>query len=313
MANQFSIKITRGSDGKEVSLENMTIEAADALTVFIESLADVAKLHKDNSDIRLSLKNGSIEAVLTYPDSETEIDSDIEDAIEGKSYNGDFIKILKTIQSKVKANGLEYSITRKGKDNAIQDLTARFKDKDFTVKTGPRKEWYEEVAFISGRLFISGGKKNANIHLDAGSLDYIVNCTEQQATRLNRLLYSTVYVCALKKWKVGAEPTYSLLDSYIDSVAFLRFKSFYESINNDSLESFDIVHDKIVESVEKNTRQGSGELVKLLRLFNHPQSDRGMLRTILATLKPIRDNELIADLCKQLADILRAGSTHKVI
>lgn len=313
MANEFIIKINTDSKGHEVSLDNMPIEAADALKVFIDTLTGVAKLQKDNSDITFSLKDGSITSVLTYPDSATEIETELEDVVEGKSYNSDLVKLFRNAQDKIRANGLGYSVSHKVKGKELIDLTEKFKSKDFTIRKGKRKEWNEEVKFISGRLYISGGKKNANIHLDHGDEDYIIDCTESEAVRINRLLFKTVYVAALKRWKDGADPKYRLLDSYVDATAFSNFKRFYENTNNKSLSRFDIIHDTISERVEKNTRPDMGVVVKILRLFNHAQSDRGILRTLLITLKPLKDNEIISDIYKNLADILRAGSKHKVI
>ena len=56
MANEFSIKITTDSSGNPVSLDNIPIEAAQALTIFLKSLADVAGLHKDKGGVKISLK-----------------------------------------------------------------------------------------------------------------------------------------------------------------------------------------------------------------------------------------------------------------
>jgi len=313
MANEFIIKIDTDSKGQQVSLENIPIEAAEALKVFIDTLTGVAKLQKNSSDITLSLREGSITTVLTYPDSATEIETELEEVVDGKSYNSDLVKLLRNAQDKIKANGLGYTVTHKVTGKEIVDLTEIFKAKEFTIRKGKRKEWNEEVTFISGRLYISGGKKNANIHLDHGDDDYIIDCTDAEAMRINTLLFKTVYVAALKRWKEGTDPKYRLLDSYIDDKAFSNFKKFYQDVNNKSLERFDIVHDTIVQRVENDTRPDMGVVVKIMRLFNHAQSDRGILRTILITLKPLKDNEIINDMYKNLADILRVGSKYKMI
>jgi len=89
------------------------------------------------------------------------------------------------------------------------------------------------------------------------------------------------------------------------------FKSFYESINNESPERFDVLYERIQEAVD--APKVKGEIVKIMRLFNYPQADRGNLRTLLVALKPVRKAELIAGLYESLANHLRAGSSHKVI
>lgn len=308
MANEFVIKINRDSNGNTVSLNDMTIEAADALKVFIESLSEVAKLHRDNSEIRLSLKNGSIESVLTYPESDTEIGNEIQDIIEGNSYNSDFVKIFRNIQDKIKDNGLDYSIIHKVNNTAPADLTSIFKDKNFTLKRGTRKEWFEKVLFITGHLFESGGKNTTNIHLDSSEGDLKIECTKIQAARFE--LYTPVYLCVLKKWKNGGKPLYTLMDIYSTPNVFTQFENIYKKVSDGSLERFDIIHSSIVEYVNKEELSW---VIKFMKLFNHSQSDRGALRTILIALKPLKTHERISEIYKELADILRAGSIRKVI
>ncbi|RZK33383.1 MAG: hypothetical protein EOO61_15405 [Hymenobacter sp.] len=131
--------------------------------------------------------------------------------------------------------------------------------------------------------------------------------------RLNKLLYSEIRLCVLRKWKIEEDPSYHLMDSYITDDTYLRFKTFYQKIHEaPALEKFDIIYEAIIEAIERPKLKG-GEIIKLMRLFDHPQADRGVLRTILVTLKPLREKDPIAFMYQGLADVLRAGSTHNVI
>ena len=66
-------------------------------------------------------------------------------------------------------------------------------------------------------------------------------------------------------------------------------RTFFDTVSRDkTLERFDYVHDTIVSILEKNDDQTEGEIVKIMKLFNDGQSDRGVIRTILMTLKPVR-------------------------
>lgn len=313
MDNEFIIKINRDSQGNQLSLSNITIEAADALKIFIESLSDFAKLQSQQSDLRLSLKDGCIESCLAYPSLGTDIESEIDDVIEGKSHSNDNIKILKIIQDKIKLNGLDYTVIHK-KGNTSIDLTAKFKAKNFALKRAQRREFDEKVEFIEGRLFETGGKVRTNIHLESFGEEYKVECTQQQAIELNRRLYSEVYLAVLKRNKKDQKPVYSLLDSYLNPHIYFEFKELYLSAENEkSLVRYDIVHNWIVKAIEAEDSK-SGNILKLLRLYNYSQSDRGMLRTILMTLKPVSTlNGSLLVMYKSLADILRSGSTNNRI
>lgn len=310
MANELVLKIRTDSRGNPVGLDNMPIEAVDVLTVFLEALSDLAKQQQNPAGITVSLRSGSIESVLEYPEADTEIDTGISDVVEGRSPNNDFYKALRSVQDKIKANGLTYEVIHKVKD-VPRSLTEEFKAKNFVRRTGARKEKTEEVVFFKGVLFESGGKKTTNIHLDVNGADVKVECTQDQAKRLNALLYLEIRVCALKKTLTGGVPTYELLDSYATEATYSLFKIFYESINTDASERFDVLYERVIEAVE--APRVKGEIVKLLRLFDYPQADRGNLRTILVALKPVRNGELIIGPYERLANHLRAGSTHNVI
>jgi hypothetical protein len=310
MANELFLRIRTDSRGNPVSLDNIPVEAIDVLTVFLESLSEIAKAQPNKDEVKFSLRNSSVGIALEYPEAETEIDEKIDDVIEGRSLNNEYYKALRNIQDKVKANGLTYEIVHTVND-VSRNLTEEFKSKNFVRRLGARKEKTDSVVFLKGNLFESGGKRSTNIHLAVGADDFKIECTQDQARRLNKLLYEDIRLCVLKKTVHGASPTYTLLDSYVSDKTYSLFKEFYESIDNNSIERFEILVNKLIQAFEQPAMPG--EIVKLMRLFNYPQADRGNLRAILVTLKPVRDHERVVSLYKSLADYLRAGSTHKVI
>lgn len=312
MSNEFIIKINRDSQGNELSLENIPIEAAESLKIFIDSLTQFAKMHGNGSDIKLSLKNGCVENALIYPESETSIADEIEEIIEGKADNNDSIKLLKAIQDRVKANGLDYSVIHKMNNETI-NLTEKFKAKNFPYNRGLRKEHKEKVLFIVGYLYEAGGDKTTNIHLRIDDEKIKVECTENQAKKLNQRLYDDVFLAVIKKWKSGSKPSYTLLDSYITQNRFEEYRDFYQCIISDNtLERFDVLHDKLVEVYSGS--DNIGDLVKFINVFNYSQCDRGVLRTILMALKPIKARDTrIEELYILLAEKLRKGSTNNII
>jgi hypothetical protein len=313
MNNEFIIKINKDSKGNKLSLDNINIEAASALKIFIESLTELAKQYKDVSDIKLSLKSGSIESCFVYPKSGNTIEDDLTSIINGTSENNERIKLLKEIQNKIKANGLDYSVYHKVGRQKI-DVTSKFKSKDFSLKRSSRLEFNEKVVFLSGKLFESGGKVKTNVHIESGVEEYTVECSREQAVELNRRLYDQIQVAVVKKWKPEKKPTYHLLDSYLKEEDYIRYKTFYESIeSNRNMSRFDSIHNKIVEIINSE-KIDNGEILKIMKLYDYSQSDRGVLRTILMTLKPVFKNESkITDKYIALAKLLRDGSVNNKI
>lgn len=311
MINEFSIKINTDSSGNKLSLVGMPIEAAESLKVFIESLTEVAKLHEDVSEVRLSLKEGSIEAVLEYPET-SKIDTEIEDVIEGTSKNRQYSKLIKKIQDRIKLNGLGYSVSLKV-NNQIKDLTEAFKSTPFVISK-PRVERKEEVVFIKGHIYETGGKFHPNMHIETDVKDYTVKFKKEQAYKLPSL-YGEIFLSAIKRDALNREETsYEFIDRYLTKELYDEYKDLYESIQGThDLSRFRRVFDFIEENI-KEEEGGLGRIVKLMRLYKFSQSDKGVLRSILMMVKPVKEvSQDMNDMHTELANNLRFRSKNHII
>lgn len=311
MQNEFIIKINKDRNGEEVSLENISIGAADALNVFIGSLSDFAKTEKNIFDFRISLKNGCIETSLSYPSTKTEVDTDIQNIYEGNSSEEYKVKIFKNIQDKIKANGIDYSIIYRN-DGQDKDLTSIFKAKKFTAKKLPEIPWFYDVIFVEGELFDLGGKVKVNAHIaDKNDFQYLIDCNKEQAKRFGPI-YENTFVSILRKYRPNSKAQHELIDVYLEKNKFLEYKSLYETVvKNNTLHRFDIIHDKIENILNEDI--SNGELLKLMRLYNNPQADRGIIRTVLMALKRVDKSEEITFMYNTLATLLKAGNDNKAI
>lgn len=292
MSNELKIKILRDSQGNNVNLSNITIDAADALKIFIESLTELAKTYEDVSDITLKLDNGSIEACLIYPEEE-EITNDIDEILAYTSTDRERVKIFRTIQDKIQLNGLEYEVYINKTNEPIREVTQVFKGRKFTkVKQTFQREY--SIDFLEGVLYAAGGKSTVNIHIENAALEkvYKIECTKSEAKKLNERLYSTVYLSVLKICKTEHDIEYRYIDSYLREENYNFYKSLHESlIGNENITKYDLIYDYIVETLNNEERPNE-ELVKLIRLYNNKFSEKGIVRTILMTLKPIINSEM---------------------
>jgi hypothetical protein len=304
--NRFVLTIKKDSKGNPVSLQNMPIEAAEALKVFIESLAELARLEGDDTDVRLSINSGSIEASLEYPETENVIDEAIDTVTSRLAYDNDVVKTFNKIHNKISANGIEYAVIvhRHGEQH---DLTGVFKAEKKFVYSRPRLDWEDDVIFIKGSLYNAGGKSSTNLHVDAGNFDYTVQCTKEQAQEVNKL-YQDVYLAVHKRWQEGKNPKYVYIDHYTSQGSFIELKELYASVKSDEgLEKFERVREWLLQVLERGPEH-IGDVLKIMRLYQFEFSNRGVIRTILSTLKPFRSvNEQVSVLYFQMADTLEKG------
>lgn len=314
MENELKIKILSNSNGEKVSLNNISIDAADALKIFIESLSDFAKSYNDNSDVKLSMKDGSIETILTYPADKTEISEDIDEIITGKSFETHRTKLFKNIQDKIKLNGLEYSVLLKEND-IEKDLTKNFKDKNFPLRRGKKVQLKFEIIFLHGEIFEAGGKSKTNVHITVGDKDFKIDCTKPQATAMGGV-YNKVNLSVLKKWRTESNIEYILIENYSKEKDYDYFKKLHEEFKKkNTLEKYDYLHDKVVEILEDDNIH-SNNIIKLLRLYNnqYTDKDRGILRTLLMSIKPIlKENDEISYYYNEVAKRFRYGSKSQKI
>ncbi len=92
---------------------------------------------------------------------------------------------------------------------------------------------------------------------------------------------------------------------------YYDYEDFFEDIENlDTLNKHDIIHERLIKIFKKDDMNA---LNKIMSKYNHKNSDRGILRTILMTLKPIKTNVVIHKMYNNLSDILREGNTNGVI
>lgn len=314
MENELKIKILSNSTGEKVSLDNITIDAADALKIFIESLSDFAKSYQNNSDIRLSMKDGSIETVLSFPAEKTEISEDITNIISGNSYDVHKIKLLKNIQDKIKLNGLDYTVFMK-ENNVERDLTKDFKSKGFPLKRGKKIPLKFEITFLTGEVYEIGGKFKPNIHINVENKDYKIDCEKEQANKIGGV-YSKVSLSALKKWRTEDKMEYILIENYSKKEDYEYFKDLHNQFKSkDALEKYDLLYDKVVEIFESENIP-TNNLIKLLRLYNneYTDKDRGILRTLLTSIKPLlKEDEKLYYHYSEVAKRFKHGSNSNII
>mgnify|MGYP000861720250 CR=1 FL=1 len=288
--NKFEIHI----EGKNVSLENMSLDAAKALKTLVEAFTKLAELQKNPEDYKISLNKGSSKVSI---DSETEqmevLENQIQEVAENKSKNKEVIDTLNIIHDTVLIKGLKFniSLTKKGVNKNYTDVFNR--DKKFTKKRSERRKTKFTLKFFTGRLFNVGGN-SPNIHVEINQSEKkTIKCSEADAIKIVKYIYSDVLVSVWddNKTATGKDNSYELCDYYTNGSEKI-YQTYIAKINglnhNDCLKFiYSEIESLIVNSEFK-------KINKFIRLFNHKSIHVEYLRMILVATKPIKDNEEIS-------------------
>jgi hypothetical protein len=331
MPNELSIKIIREKDGTPASLNDMSLDAAKSVKVFIESFTEYAKVRSKDSHIKLIDNGDSIDNILTLPESNAVENSTLNDSssedfnhnsqdsaseiinvVNSESESDDLVKVFNSIRKRISENGLSYEVNLKYQNESV-NLTEKFKSKNkrFVTKQQEDLPVQEEVIFVRGEVYESGGKTTTNIHIKPESgRDISILCSKEQARKFSKRLYTNVFVSAVRQWKSPKDATMRLLDIYQDEEQFKRFEELYSAYtHNDSPERFDNLRNDLIANLTKYGTS-SPRILRLMRLYNHALSDRGIIRTILLVLKPLRHEEAVKELYHDLAIVLKNGNTQ---
>lgn len=309
MSNELRIEIITDSDGNHVSLDNIPIEAAESLQVFIHSLTELAKTFDERSNVRLKLENNSVDACLVYDEIQNHITNSLDEVITNNSNDNHKIQIFKNIQDRIQLNGLQYRVYFK-KNNQEREVTPLFEGVKFT-KRRRRFEREYKLRFIRGTLFEAGGKSHANVHLEnkIEGEEYKISCTKEQARKLNQKLYSEIFLAVTENKRSDNSFKHYFVDSYLDEQKFLLYKSLHDLLEeNTNIEKYDLIYNHI-QDVINDAERSNAELIKLMRLYNNSYTDKGIIRTILMTIKPIlRTEEDLYQYYNDLSSTLRGRS-----
>ncbi|TCC97487.1 hypothetical protein EZ449_21960 [Pedobacter frigidisoli] len=312
MSNELKIRIIQDSKGNKLRLNAITIEAVESLKIFLESFTTLANLYDNPSDFKVSLTKGSIESNLIPPTNNRQFNQDIKDIVNGKLGDKDKIKAFRTIQDRIKQNGLSYQVFWKI-NNKTNDLTNVFKGVNFRYKRN-RLDTEFETVFLKGKLFDAGGKTISNIHIEQFDEEFKIECSKDKVIQINQFIYNTVYISAIKSTKVNQRPTYTLIDYYHNQKEQSECEKFHKLIlKTHGLEKFDIVHDKLIELLENDNIQF---ISYLMNIFNNIHTERGIIRTILMTIKPFIKTQKLAMLnigYESLSTTLRKESLNNRI
>lgn len=301
--DKLEFKIITDSNGKKIELDNLTVEAAQALMVFVESLTKIAEQSSNPEKVKISVTPGSACVALEAPEEEIrEIENEMKVVSRNKSTKKAFVEPLRAMQVLISNNGLGYeaNVIKNNHKTPILDL---FKQKR-RFQLAPKEKIKSEfsIAFFDGKLIEVGGK-NPNIHILINDKKQTVSCSEEQARKVNSFLYNDIKISAWEQKVKGQKSVYTFCDNYVNDSLYDELKVFVDNnLQKEGTAPLKDIHYKLRDYF--NSKK-FGEANKLIKLFCNDNVDIGRLRTILVIAKSFRDNDKLKESLSIIENVLQ--------
>lgn len=290
----LTLEITKDVNQTSINSHAMSIKAAKALKVFIESLTTIAdEFDHEGGEIRLDIGT-TIISIKAPADKLEEINKQIADPSIVNTSKPQLQKALKKIHQTISANSIEYKAVIVSPDKT-QDVTLEFKDKN---RYKPKKEKVrsEYIKFYEGVLKGVVDKRNTKekrensfieIEQTLGTRLHII-CTEDQTTVLNDYFKNEIFFSV---WQTVNKDTISLklCDYYSKEEKEQLYSVYQKYLTMEGTDRLKFLYREIERLIYKT--EDYSYILKMVNIFNHPDEDISVLRMLLTAIKPIENQE----------------------
>jgi hypothetical protein len=289
--DSIEIVLKKDNNNREIDLDGMSIGATESLKEILESMISIARYEKEINDIDLKIgvkKGSACPLLIGQPNDLRVVHKKIEDVVQNKPTRDNFyVKKLNIIRDNVheKKDFKIFYI----KNNSRTEITDYFDNGFKSKRERDLTPNYFEVEFIKGKLMQNGGS-NPNFHVEIPAGIITIDCTEEEAQKVN-YLYKEIYISAWVDKKKKGKRSYKFCDLYMTDSAkqqFMDFEKFFKEIS--TLKGTKPLH-KISSKLESYYNvKDYDNASKFLRIFNNKEVNPNYLKTILVLSKNIEQN-----------------------
>lgn len=304
MLNRLEIILTEAND-KPVSLRSMSLEALDSFMTVMSSLKSIAESNNKQKELVFSISEGSalcaVEAPAPIMDS---IYSGMNTAIKGNSNDKVITKHLRLIQGELKRDKFNYKFRYNNKKETIDLHPILIKSTKIALKRKSKLPYTHKLVVCEGLLNQIGGK-DPNYHFNSGiSESKTIDCTKEDAMKVNKFLYQNVKSLILcKEWVKADKKTEYFHKVILEEKIARDIRSFLKLYNKEEniLNKLTITHDYIDDMFE-NSDRGHEFLKCLLLAFNDNVFNLSEIKTLLVISKPFKEHKDIKYARKELLE-----------
>ncbi|MFT6443314.1 MAG: hypothetical protein ACJASM_002874 [Salibacteraceae bacterium] len=298
----IEFKLKTDKDGNEVQLDNMSLSSTKAVRAILDALINIVEFEKD-LDLKIGIEKGSATQRILSENTEdlAVVYNKIKNVANGSpNRQKTYVSQLNVIYDNFREFG-DYEASYRD-ELKVEDLKPLFQNKFKRFRSSGKLEQEFRVRFFNAELEQNGGVK-PNFHISENNKRYTIQCSKEEAQKVNAFLYKDVMISTWEKRKKYTTE-YKFCDIYAgNSVNYYDdFEAFFDKLKwLKGPEPFSFISDKLCEYYDQQDLAGAR---KFIRIFINPLSPPIYLRTILMFSKAFREEETLKESLDKIENLL---------
>lgn len=281
----------------------MTLQDTKSLREILDALINIVEYEK-NLGLKIGIRKSSAAESIIGTNADLQIVyQKIKDAADAKpTRDRIYVNNLNVIRDNI-AKKQDFEIVYKS-NSAKKSLKPLFVKKFKTVRKRSASENNFNVQFFEGYLEENGGKK-PNFHIISNQEAFTIQCTKEEAIKVNPFLYKTFHISAWAKSK-NEKMEYEFCDIYAGNAEkyYHDFKTFFKDLaGKTGTEPFHMISGMLEKLYNQKDFNGAK---KFIRIFLNQYSTPNYLRTILLISKGLKNNHDLSEILIDVENLLES-------
>lgn len=311
MVENIQFRITKDSNGDDISLNNLSIKATNSLIEILTALRNIA-LYENEPDLTIGVTRGSACASINGYESLQVVQDGF-----WKVFNNDegrsnvYVNNLQLIKDQIKKSELEFEVSFLENGERVQVIEL-FERKFRKKREKKAVENNFNIEFFDAKLMSNGGNR-PNFHVMDQHNSFTISCTEDEAKKVSPFLYENLRFSAWGKMNSKNKMEYTFCDIYNANERdfYNEFKLFFTEIKKlEGTEPIKLIHYKLKEFYSNHKFKESRKFIKL---FCNDLADINHLTTILIISKFFKEHEDLKDLLKKIEELIVSKTNTRLL
>lgn len=302
--DSIEIILKEDTNGQEIDLKDMSLSNSKSVRAILDALISLAE-YEENLGLRVGLERGSAAHRLIDDSNLGNLEivyRKIQDVAESRPSRDNFyVKQLQIIQGNCRKFE-EAEINYKPNSSDVIDLKPLFNRRFKKRRLKVEEENKFNIVFFKGQLQENGGRK-PNFHVTSAEIDYTIQCTHQEARKVNAFLYEDIYVSVwAEKKKDKIEYTFCDIYAGASKEYYSQFQDFFKELQSSrGTTPFHLISSKLEEFYDNKNYFGA---IKFIRPFLNIYSSPMYLRTILVMSKAFKEDTEVSRILVEVEKLL---------